>query len=500
MVTATCTHEDDETKRSKVLRAFVARIPSLAIGLLTVAALSLGNFVAGAGRASADPGCSPNPLTVLPCTVFNKTVGAAVGGSFDKIVESMNEAMGKALELSMSWWIAMPSPKLGPQENSQSGSILQIVRDYTLELQIVGLIVSLSFVALRMAVSRKGLVEESEAAWTSLVRAVFTTTMFSSFVMLGTAIGDAFSNWVLGSVVLKGNTGGEVIKTMQLGAVSGLMPVAGVAIIALVGFLGALLQLFLLVMRQAMLIVVMAMIPIAATWAGTGPGSQAYQKLQGWVIAFLLFKPVGALVYVVAFTAAGTPSQDPQMKLLGIVLFTMAAFVLPSLMKLVAPAIGAMGGGGSGLAAAGMVAGAAVAVGSLVATGGASGAAGAGAGMSSVASRGPSAVGGKPGPPSGPPSGGGQGGPGPKPSPGPTPGSGSPSSGQGGGGGRNPGPAKSSLPGGAAGGVAGSAAQLAQSAPEGESNASAPSTPVAAGAAAERPALQSGYGAHAMKG
>lgn len=451
---------------------------------------------ANVGTANAAGPCDI-PGVSLFCSAGGGLVNAAVGGTFDKIVDSMNTAMGRMLELAMSWWIAMPSPKLGTGDDS----ILGIVKDYTLELQLVGMIVSLIFVALRMAVSRKGLVEESEAAWTSLIRAVFTTTMFTSFVMLGTAIGDAFSNWVLGSVVLQGKSGKEAIEAMQLATMKGLLPPAGIGVIALIGFLGALLQLFLLVIRQAMLIVVMALMPIAATWAGTGPGSQAYQKLQGWVIAFLLFKPVGALVYVVAFTAAGTPTQDEQMKLLGIVLFTMTAFVLPSLMKLVAPAIGAMGGGGSGLAAAGMVAGAALAAGKvagMAATGGASGAAGAGAGVSSIASRGGGAAGGASG--GGPTSGGPSPSPGPKPAIGGGPGggksTGSPAAGQSSG--RNPGPSKSSVPGGGGGGVA--AAQLAQNAASGEANASAPPTPISANAAGERPHLQSGYGAHAMKG
>jgi hypothetical protein len=57
-----------------------------------------------------------------------------------------------------------------------------------------------------------------------------------------------------------------------------------------------------------------------------------------------------------------------------------AALVLPALMRLIVPAVGEIGGGGSGLAAAAGVAAVGAQVGGMVATGGASGAAGAGAG------------------------------------------------------------------------------------------------------------------------
>ena len=470
-----------------------------------VAVLLAGLFtVFGSGSAAADPEkCNWYDIGCTLGQAAGSVASTAVGGTFEKIVKSMLEAQGKILEMSLSWWLAIPSPKLDPRG---SVGVLATVRDYTFQLQIIGLMVSLVLVGIRMAMSRKGLVEESEQAWMALVRAVFGSTLFATFVVAMSAIGDAFSNWVLKDAVLKGDSAAKVMENLGL-AVMASGPGAGIAtagigLIALFGFLGGLLQVVLLVIRQVMLIVVVSFVPIAATWSGTGPGSQSYDKLKQWTIAFLLFKPIGALVYVIAFSAAGDKSDDFQMKLLGMILLAMVALVLPSLMRLVAPAVASMGGGGSGMAAAGMAVGAAMAgakVAGMVATGG--GSAAATAGTSAVASRAST-----PGATAAMNSGGGDDGggeqPGPTSSPGGPPGGGGGDSGGGGGdpsSGAGPDEALNGASppsgGGSEGGGAGEQInqQVGNETSAGEGDTKPPPS-------LERPELASGHGEHAMKG
>lgn len=245
-----------------------------------VALLLAGLFtVFGTGSAAADPEkCNWYDIGCTLGQAAGSVASTAVGGTFEKIVKSMLEAQGKILEMSLSWWLAIPSPKLDPRG---SVGVLATVRDYTFQLQIIGLMVSLVLVGIRMAMSRKGLVEESEQAWMALVRAVFGSTLFATFVVAMSAIGDAFSNWVLKDAVLKGDSAAKVMENLGL-AVMASGPGAGIAtagigLIALFGFLGGLLQVVLLVIRQVMLIVVVSFVPIAATWSGTGPGSQLRQ-------------------------------------------------------------------------------------------------------------------------------------------------------------------------------------------------------------------------------
>ena len=63
--------------------------------------------------------------------------------------------------------------------------------------------------------------------------------------------------------------------------------------------------------RQAMLIVVVAVLPVAAAAGGTQVGQQSYHKLTAWIIAFLLFKPVAALAYGIAFLSASQGRVQP---------------------------------------------------------------------------------------------------------------------------------------------------------------------------------------------
>jgi hypothetical protein len=134
-----------------------------------------------------------------------------------------------------------------------------------------------------------------------------------------------------------------------------------------------------------LLVVITAALPIAGAAGGTKIGSQAYEKMIAWTLAFLLFKPVGSFVIGVAamLFMQSAPSRDENggamTALIGALLLCSAALVLPSLMRLIVPAVGSLGGGGSGLAAAAGLAAVGAKVGGMVATGGASAGASGGA-------------------------------------------------------------------------------------------------------------------------
>lgn len=371
----------------------------LALALAMAAALATGGAMVtgGPGPAAANPVCDVAGIVVGPlggaaCDKGSEVVGdkvggavsSAVGGSFEKIVNSLLEGYQTVLTWALAWWIKLPTPEL-----TNSG-LMQDVHDHMVQMQVIGLTFSMMFFGFRMMMDRKrSLADDAEDGFKILFRAALSVSVIPLFITVGGQISDAFSNWLVSDAINAGGNDGDIIKNfLKLDLLTGsTIGTTGLGLLGFFGFLGAILQLVLLVVRQAMLLLVVAALPVAASFSGTGPGSQTYQRLIGWAVAFLLFKPVGALVYYIAFKGAGQ-KDNAQQVVLGMVLMGLCAFVLPSLMRLVAPAIGSMGAGGSGAAAAAGVIGGAVTAGTMAATGGASGAAGASGGAtSSIAGR-----------------------------------------------------------------------------------------------------------------
>ncbi|MBF6064689.1 hypothetical protein IU500_24640 [Nocardia terpenica] len=303
--------------------------------------------------AQADPGLGvcdlPGVSTV--CNLGEQAVTSAAGSGFKEIVDSMLDGFAKLLEWSLSWWVRLPSPDLTDM------SALSTVREYTTGLQVLLMTGAVMITAARLALAKRGaLAGEVQESFMAFARAVFASWMFAAVITMATRAGDEFSNWLITDAA-HGDPSSALSHLVEFSALTSKtgLGMTGMFILGLIGFVGALLQLALLVIRQALLIVVVAVIPIAASAAGTGPGSQAYKRLIGWAVAFALFKPVGAIVYLVAFSAAGAGGSDVQQQLLGLILLALVALVLPALMRMVAPAVSTMGSGGGGVAAAAML-------------------------------------------------------------------------------------------------------------------------------------------------
>ncbi|KZM71624.1 hypothetical protein [Nocardia terpenica] len=304
--------------------------------------------------AQADPsslGVCDLPGVSTVCNLGQQAVTSAAGSGFKEIVDSMLDGFAKLLEWSLSWWVRLPSPDLTDM------SALSTVREYTTGLQVLLMTGAVMITAARLALAKRGaLAGEVQESFMAFARAVFASWMFAAVITMATRAGDEFSNWLITDAA-HGDPSSALSHLVEFSALTSKtgLGMTGMFILGLIGFIGALLQLALLVIRQALLIVVVAVIPIAASAAGTGPGSQAYKRLIGWAVAFALFKPVGAIVYLVAFSAAGAGGSDVQQQLLGLILLALVALVLPALMRMVAPAVSTMGSGGAGVAAAAML-------------------------------------------------------------------------------------------------------------------------------------------------
>ncbi|PPJ02272.1 hypothetical protein C5E43_26915 [Nocardia cyriacigeorgica] len=315
--------------------------------------------VTAAGNALAIPMRRQVPLPSLPslcdvpggpkeaCETLADSAGNAAGSAIDQLVDSLVNGFSNALRVAMSWWTKLPSPEL-TGAGGAPGPALSAVREYTSGLQVIMLTCGLMFAAARLALAKQGGVAgEAQESFLMLARAVFGAMTFAAVVTAGTQAGDAFANWVLDDAA-GSDRAGMVERVLAFD--EDMRVALGPGVLLLLGLLGLismLVQLVMLVVRQALLVLVVAVIPLAAAASGTGPGSQSYKKLLAWTLAFVLWKPVGALVYAIAFTVIGNDaSRDPHMVLLGLILLVMSVVVLPALIRLVAPAVSTLGGGG----------------------------------------------------------------------------------------------------------------------------------------------------------
>ncbi|WP_280310385.1 hypothetical protein [Nocardia abscessus] len=373
--------------------------------------------------------CKAGNVASHPGSAVEATKSKLWDSTFGQVTEILLDGLGDALSWSMVW-ARLPNDRILDDPATGGETLWQRVDSYTRQLQTWLLAFSILVSALRIGIARQHMAaEHAEEAFRTLVRSTATTWIAGFAILAGARLTDAFSLWIINDATA-GNAQGAaelLVRTDRFGVYGpGL-----VFIVALVGILGAVAMVALTIIRQALLVVAVGIYPLTAAASGMSGGRASFQRLGAWIIAFLLFKPVAALVYMIAFVTADTTNttieqQGPDSAdsahrtLVGMVLLCSVAFVLPALVRLVAPALSVIGSGGGGTAAAG----AAVGAGILAATGGkallARGAISGGAGSAGFVST----AGGGPAPsghrnPPGPTDGGGGGGGSPKPLPGP---------------------------------------------------------------------------------
>jgi hypothetical protein len=320
--------------------------------------------------AAASAACKGANAATHPNDAATAVRDKAWDSTFGKVVDSLMNGLGEALIMALTFWMKVPNERL-----SNGGQLFEKINDYTYQVQILLLMVSIIISGVRLAEARRGAVlAEAAESFRMFTRVVFSSWMLGAVIVAGTQASDKFSEWVIQDATNGNakNIAELMVKTSKLQAFSpGL-----VLIIAIVGLLGALAQIVLAILRQGMLVVAAGVLPLAAAASGTNLGRTSYNKLIAWIIAFMLWKPVAAIVYMIAFLTAGNtddltstgglPDADQaQRMLVAIVLLGSVAFVLPTLMRLIHPPVGMVGSGGSGLAAAGGVVLGAMALGAV---------------------------------------------------------------------------------------------------------------------------------------
>ena len=122
---------------------------------------------------------------------------------------------------------------------------------------------------------------------------------------------------------------------------------AVVLVFGVVAIILALVQAVLMLFRQAALIVLAGVLPLAAA-GSIAPMTRAWvRKVTAWMLALICYKPAAAAVYATAFTMIGS-GGTARTALMGFAMLALSVVMLPALMKFFTWTTGSIAGGGGG--------------------------------------------------------------------------------------------------------------------------------------------------------
>src|ERR1700677_1179046 len=287
-------------------------------------------------------------------------LGHAVTGDFlGTLASGIQDAVSWIFTNTATLWLRIPSPDLANEP--AIAAMRQWLLPVTAAVAVGGMIAA----GARMALTRRA--NPLLDVGTGLAAIAAAATLGVAVPDLLLRAGDAWTGWVL-NVSVGGQFSSRLSDILAAGAVPDVIVIM-FGILALV--MGAL-QAALLVFRQAAVIILAGVLPLAAAGA-TAPLTRAWiRKIVSWMLALIMYKPAAAAVYAAESTMIGK-GANLQTLLMGFVMLPLSLLALPVLMRFFTWTTGAVSsGGGGGALLTGAAAGAA-AMGSLRgASGGAS--------------------------------------------------------------------------------------------------------------------------------
>lgn len=314
------------------------------------------------------------------CDLVGDAVGGAVQAAaestFSAVAREIAEAGEAVLREVTTAWTRIPS---GSMASTDAIRLLQAdLKIVTALVAVLALIVG----AAKMALTRRG--EDMREAVAGLMRVMVVGAAGITALTLALDAGDLFAAWILDRSTEGQFNPALVLTGGTLGA--GLMFILG-----LLAIITGIIQIGLLLVRSALIVLLAGSWQLAAAASTTAAGAQMWKKITGWLVAFVLYKPVAAICYAAAFRLMGGglgAGEAPTLlsTIEGMLLLALAVVALPGMLRLVVPAVSAMGMGAS---TAGVVAGgAAVATGAVALAGAGAGGGGYGGGFGGFGSGG----------------------------------------------------------------------------------------------------------------
>jgi hypothetical protein len=149
-----------------------------------------------------------------------------------------------------------------------------------------------------------------------MLRLVVVSGGSVALVYLFVQAGDQFSTWIIDQslrcVTVNGHQSrndfsANLAAMMAVGALTtGVIAVWGAIVMGSLAIFASLIQVILMVLRGAMLVIGLGVLPAAYANFMTESGRYQHRKALTWLTALVLYKPAAAIVYAAGFKLAGT--------------------------------------------------------------------------------------------------------------------------------------------------------------------------------------------------
>ncbi len=271
---------------------------------------------------TGDPGggglCSL-PLVGGVCGGIGDVVGGVATSAAQAFVDGFADGFSTIVTTMLTFWVDVPTPAL-------SGASITHLNGLVLWVQGVLLVASLLYVAGRMMMDRSG--KAAGEGLRGVVTFVVLVGAGAAGINILASAGDHWASWIIDQ-----STEGNINARLEV-LTGGSETLAGLGlglefIVALLGILSCLGQIFFLLARVGIITVLTGTLPLSAAGIGTPAGKAWLQRVLAWDLAFVLYKPAAALVYAGGFTLTGE-GEDLTSVLSGLMLIILAIFALPA--------------------------------------------------------------------------------------------------------------------------------------------------------------------------
>jgi hypothetical protein len=326
--------------------------------------------------------------------------GDIAGDTVEKLILFMAgwlvEVFSTMLDFVGTWWLNIGAPEMG------AGSATERVQSATTTFVGVAGIIGTAFAVIRIARDHNR--ESAENLVMGLIRTVVVSGLAVSMVALSLGVTDEVAPWLVDTIAgdaAKDGLGQAMGLNTLVGTGMALTTAGILLVLAPFALLGAILNAALVIFSYGVAGALCGILPIFAAASTTPKGQKSFDKVVGWLVAVILFKPAAAVLYGFGLALMngidGTGDDEVGNKIItlltGTVVIFSACLAMPALARVMVPAVsaGPRGMGAGGLA----MLGGAVAIGALTAGVGtaAAGAAAVGAGATGAGGAGATGAG-----------------------------------------------------------------------------------------------------------